>query len=280
MNILIPTDFSSCANHASNFAINLAQLFGARITYVHLMSIPIDWTHLEKDQTKKMYPDVTQKVNEANTKLQELRDRAEQEGVDAEFYVHYNESLEFLLEFAEKRNVDMIIMGSHGANGIREFFIGTNTQKIIRNANIPVLVVKNQVKPIRKIAIVSDFGEQMEDANHFVKQFTTTFKAEVHLAYVNTPFAFFDSRTILKRMASFAEEFQNVDIYKMHIHNDYQIESGIKHFCADHNIDLIVMGTHGKKGIDRLFSGSMAENVINHQQVPVLCLPISVPEPV
>ena len=72
--ILVPTDFSVCANHASDAAIRIAKVNGGSVYFLHYMSIPINWVHLEDGD--ELYPDITQKVKEVRNQLEEWMEMA------------------------------------------------------------------------------------------------------------------------------------------------------------------------------------------------------------
>jgi len=63
--------------------------------------------------------------------------------------------------------------------------------------------------------------------------------------------------------------------FETHIYNDLSVEEGVLNFAENKNIDLIVLATHGYKGIKRLFHSSLTESIINHAQFPVLSLWLS-----
>lgn len=116
------------------------------------------------------------------------------------------------------KNVDLIVIGSHGTSGFNEVFIGSNTEKVIRLADSPVLTVKNE----------------LED---FVKKF-------------------------------------KLSNYTINIYNSRNIEKGITDFSDEVNADLIAIETHGRTGIAHLINGSLAEDVANHIDFPVLSIKI------
>lgn len=272
MKYLVPTDFSQCAQNASVLAIDLAKKSGAELIFLHLMSIPIDWVGLEEKVREKMYPSTTTLVHRAEEKLKEWEGQASKKGVKSTSHIHYNERKSFINNFAQESRVELIIMGSHGADEMKDYLIGTVTQRVMRFSKIPVLVVKSRLAAISKIGFISDFSEENVSNEKIITNFTKLVEAGLHLVYINTPLNFQSSRVIDKRLHDFQNDFNFIT--HTHIYNDYQFESGVANFCEDHEIDLIIMNTHGRKGLDRISAGNLTENIIANLEIPVLSIPL------
>jgi nucleotide-binding universal stress UspA family protein len=264
--ILIPTDFSDSSNAAIDMAIVIGKRSSAEIHFVHLMSMPFDWIKLIEPNQKKMYPDVTVKVKDANIKLDALVERAEKEGLKAKKFILYNEDYSSLIVHQKSNECDFIIMGSHGIKGITEWLIGSNAQKIVRNSTVPVLVVKaDKGKSITQdIILASDFGPETFNAFKQVLSFAKSLDLKIQLVYINTPSNFTDTETIEKMMKRFVKEGDEI-IKNATIYNCYDFEEGLLKFAKDSD-HIIAMLTHGSKG-------SITDGVINHISNPVLSVP-------
>ncbi len=272
MKYLIPTDFSDCAQAASDLAISLAKKSEAEIVFLHLMTLPIDYVTSDAERKESMYPATKKEEERVESKLKEWRERAGKQGVRASSHIHFNEDKSFFHKFAKEKGVDLILMGSHGADELRDFFVGTNTQRTVRFTKIPVLVVKNHIWDIKQVALVSDFSREAVATESFIEKFVSMLGAKLHLTFINTPLNFHASRVISKRLADFNTDFKNNAV--THIYNDFQFDDGITNFCEDFDIDLVVMNTHGRKGFDLAVAGSLTEKVIANLDIPVLCLPL------
>jgi nucleotide-binding universal stress UspA family protein len=142
--ILIATDGSENAEKAANFGIKIAELSGAKVYAVYVIditpyySIPLDqiWSKEVYEQLEKMGHEITFSV-EKNAKAA---------GLEAESLVLKGDPAERILNFAEEQNVDMIVVGSHGIGGFERLVIGSVSEKVVRHAKIPVLVVREQKK--------------------------------------------------------------------------------------------------------------------------------------
>jgi nucleotide-binding universal stress UspA family protein len=156
-------------------------------------------------------------------------------------------------------------MGSHGASGAREVFIGSNAEKMVRNSTVPVLVVKEYYRgPIKNIVFPNTLNtENQEDLVMKVKALQYFFKSQLHLVWINTPLNFTPDTLTIERLEGFAKRFMLKD-YTINVFNHTDEERGILEFTNSIQGDLIAMGTHGRKGISHLVNGSLAEDVVNH----------------
>ncbi len=268
--ILIPTDFSTCADHAAQMAINIAKRGGYQLHFLHLLATPLNWLQLS-DEQQLMYKDVHDKVKAANEKLTVMVQKAEGEGVAAKMFLKYDESDQIILDHITSHSIDMVVMGSHGAKGVKEFFLGTNAQRIVRQSAVPVLITKHtdHIGPVRSIAFVSDFDAEMVDHFRSTLSLARMLGVKIRLVFINVPLNFTDTPTVEARMRLYAEQEPEL-IEAKDIYNFGDFEDAIKYYSAEHEIGLLSMLTHGRKGLDRFFAGSLTESVINHVNLPVL----------
>ena len=270
-NILIPTDFSACANNAAEIGINLAKKTGAGIHFLHIISTPVDWVKLPKEK-EQYFPEIKKAIGFAEAELDKLHRKAEKAGIKVERFLVYNKSSDEIINHAKKYKDDFIVMGSHGSSGIREVFIGSNAQKVVRYSQVPVLVVRDKPKQfdVKNILFVSDFTKRSEKAYDMALTFSDMTNAKMHLLFVNTPGRFEDSVDTRDRMKSFLKKAPKDST--AHIENALEVETGVLQVAQDHKYDLIVMSTEGRKGIRQMLAHSIAEAVVNHATVPVLCI--------
>lgn len=275
--ILVPTDFSLCAENAAKIAIEIAAKNKCEIDFLHFTSIPIDWVNIESAQDK-MYLDVTKKVNECKAELAKLAKKAVAGGVLSRSFVGYNESYQCIIDHVLQNDIDLIVMGSHGASGFREFIGGSNTQKVIRFSKTPVLVIKENTKHMiaDKLVIVSNF-EYSIDSNEnatersIVKlfQLAEDLGLEIDLLYINTPDAFETSKVIKDRMDHLENKY-HIQVKSKNIVNAETFENGLRDYLEEHTNTIVGMMTHGYRGLNRWFLGSLVEDVANHLESPMI----------
>lgn len=284
--ILFPTDFSEAANNAFNVALSLAKQTKAELIILHSLNsvqqyVDISLTSAGDITMPGMQPEVIMNAIEeerkrVDQKMAKLIDSVEKMGISVLSYV-IDEALENEVNnFSRTHNIGFIVMGTRGASGLREAFIGSTAQKIVRKAHVPVLTVSHNFEgfTVKNMVYCSDFSEdQINDQLPRVKQFVDFFNAQLHLVYVNTPSYFEESSVVMSRMKNVAQLY-GLENSTHHIYNAFDIDDGVISFANMIEADLITMITHGYRGVKKLFSDNVTESIVNHSKFPVLTLHI------
>lgn len=166
-----------------------------------------------------------------------------------------------ILNISKKNDVDLIVMGSHGASGYKEMFVGSNAEKVVRHSEVPVLIIKEEQGDfkVNNFVFASDFSDEIKAPFQKVVNFANSFGAKLHLLTINTPNNFKSSSVSQKIMNDFIADFK-VDNYQTHIYNETNVEKGILNFANSIDADLIGISTHGRKGLAHFFNGSISED--------------------
>jgi nucleotide-binding universal stress UspA family protein len=284
--ILFPTDFSDAANNALNIAIILAKSLDAELHILHSLNsvqqyVDISLTTAGDITMPGMQPEVVlaaiqQETDRVNGKMKALENELISTGITIKTEV-IQQALDFEInEIIHDNKIDFVVMGTHGSTGVKEAFIGSTAQKIVRIAKVPVLTVNvsSEAFKIEKIVCCSDFTEeQINEQIPRVKRFADIFNAKLDLVYINTPTYFEETKTVLDRIAQVKIDFA-LDDCDAHIYNAFDIDEGIINFASEQNADVISMITHGYRGVKKLFSDNVTESVVNHSEIPVLTLHI------
>jgi len=274
-NILVPTDFSKNCTKAAQLGIEMAKLYNAEIHFLHLMKTPVDWVKLNKLKEKR-YPETLKQIGIAKAALRALEKNAENQGLKCRTFLQYDARQTEILEHSGHFHHDFIITGSSGTKGgIREI-TGSNVEKIVRKANVPVIVVKeDEVSfPFKDIVFLSDFKEDVSGPFKEILSIVEKCDAHVHLLRINTQTDFNDIELGLEPIKQFLKDFPNLKNYSMSVFNEPTVETGINTFLKQQRADLITLSTHGSTGFLSLFSKSIAEGVTNHSTLPVMTIHI------
>jgi nucleotide-binding universal stress UspA family protein len=180
------------------------------------------------------------------------------------------------MEVAKNENVDLIMMGTKGASGVQEVIIGSNTEKIIRKSEIPVLSVHKD-KPITEVknaVVISDFKED-EDHQLITNMlaFLKEKKAKITFLRIVSPGSFTSTPLAEQAMKAFAKKY-GVEDYTPLLYNHEYFEEAVKQVSKRCDADVLIMGTHARKGLAHLFYGSKAEDLVNHLIQPIYTYPI------
>jgi nucleotide-binding universal stress UspA family protein len=138
--ILVPTDLSSASISAFKYARSIAEKYGASIFVLHVLEdIPILAIHTLDLTLERVEKDMEENARRQLEKLvkSNLKTKAKVRTFIRKGVIH-NE----IIKFANEKKIDMIIMGTHGRTGIEHALLGSITEKVVRNANCPVLTVK------------------------------------------------------------------------------------------------------------------------------------------
>lgn len=270
--ILVPTDFSEQAENALRVAVKIAEEHQSEIFVLHSMEMPL---HLSTTSDSGSLPESLFFIKLAQKRFGELRERPYLEGINIKESVGHKEIYEDIEDACKVNMIDLIVMGSNGASGFKEMFVGSNTEKVVRTSNTPVLVIKNNHADfkVKDFVFATDFSEEGLGAFDKAQKFAKKVGAKIHLLYVNTPAGFKTSVQAQEIMENFVRGM-GAENYTLNIYNDTSVEKGILNFAHFINAELIGMGTHGRKGIAHFFNGSISEDMVNHANMPVITFKI------
>jgi len=272
--ILVPTDFSDCARVAENIGLEIAKKSNAEIHFLHIQSTPVDWVKLTLEKEKR-FPETMAQIGQAKNELSKLVSRAQKIGLKGEQFLAFNKGREEIDRHIEHHKHDFIVMGSHGSQGMKEI-TGSNTQKVVRYAPAPVLVVKEKMEKleVKNIVFASTFEKDAHKSFHKVVEFADLMKAPIHLLYVNTPYHFKETDVVQAAMQTFLKKCPRGSC-TVNIYNALNEERGIEKFSKSIDADVIALATHGKTGFMKMLSPSITESLVNHSELPILSVGIN-----
>src|SRR5882672_1471672 len=141
--ILIPTDFSGCANYALPYAAAIARATNATIICVHVVepiAPAVGYTGLAEPLP---IADISEQLEDsAERELPKLAECDECAGLDIEEVIVHGEAASEIVRVAKERGVDLIVVSSHGRTGLGRILFGSTAEAVVRHASCPVLVVK------------------------------------------------------------------------------------------------------------------------------------------
>jgi nucleotide-binding universal stress UspA family protein len=207
---------------------------------------------------------------DARTRYSKMKASFGEMDIQEEFCVVNGSITAGVRAFVKDKNMDLIVMGTHGASGLKEVFVGSNTERIVRYASVPVISVRRSadVDSIKKIVfpVMVDYGvEPFVNRLHELKEF---FEAELHFVYIVTPNNFRKYTEIRKEIGQW-KEYYGLSDATLEIRSDLYEQDGIIEYAKEVEADMIAMGTHGRRGVAHLLAGSIAEDVVNHMECPI-----------
>ncbi len=272
--ILVPIDFSKQAECAAKIAAKIAKKTNADIFLLHMLEMPqgvIDAMSGNDNST----PASLLFMKKVHERFDELKTSDFFKGINITESVQFHKAFDGVIEESKKQDIDLIVMGSSGASGLKEIVVGSNTEKVVRHSEIPVLVVKegSDNLEINNIVFASDFSTEIKSKFQNIIDFANIFDAKLHLLYVNTPHNFNNTKKISTTVTNFIADF-DIKNFETYIYNETSVENGILNYAQEINADLIAINTHGRSGISSFFNSSISQDLTNHAIRPIITFKI------
>lgn len=270
--IIVPVDFSQQSEYALEVASSLAKEHKAEIIVLHMLEL----NYAMISSSEAYHPEQTVfLLKAAEKRLSEFLDKQYLKDIQITPVIKHYKVFSEVNEIAKKHNADLIVMGSHGTDGLEEIFIGSNAERVVRNSEIPVIVVKKH-RPgfkVKNFVFACDLRKETLPAFHKAREFAKKLGAELKVVYVNTPGDHFLSAGDMDEQISKFLDLAGVDV-PVDTYCDYSVERGVLNYSESTGADLIGIPTHGRKGISHFFMGSIGEDIANHSTIPVVTFKI------
>lgn len=274
--ILVPVDFSERSGYALKAAAKIAKKQNADIIVLHMLGLSESLVSSNANE----HHEILHYIRIVEQRFQEFLNKDYLKGIKITDMVHNYQNFTEINNVAREQGANLIVMGSHGTSGFNEMFVGSNTERVVRTSEIPVLVIKDDSDDfnLESVLFVSEFRDTSVDVYKRAMAFFNLFNTKVELIYINLPADKFRSNNQLRaRFQDFLEKAEDGDLSKLSeivIYNDYSVESGVFNYCEKTNANLIAIPTHGRRGLAHFFSGSIGEDIVNRSSLPVLTLKI------
>jgi len=230
---------------------------------------------INKDDSKEVF-EAMYYMKLAEKHFNEFLDKDYLEGIDIQTTVQNYKLFHELGDVAHKFDAGLIVMGSHGSSGLHEVFVGSNTEKVVRTSEVPVLVIKNRMKDtsFNKVVFANNFDQKGIASFKKALKLFNELDADMQLLYINTPGdGFRSTQEMQQRVADFFTAAMldgELGIDDVKYYSAYTIEDGIFTYCNKSGADLIAIPTHGRRGLAHFFTGSISEDLVNHSDLPVI----------
>jgi nucleotide-binding universal stress UspA family protein len=300
--ILIPIDASTNSQNAAMVGLEFARKLGASVRIIHVL------------QQRVMYPLQVETFYDEDARAQgeeiikPWTDHAERLGVPCETTVIESplwNTGEAIVEAAKERACDLIVMGTHGREGLGRLMVGSVAERVSRLATQPVMLVRSaatnntNINPFEKLFVPVDGSDSSAMALGVAHELCRQLNSSLEIAHVvpdlpiplTNPvgaYAAFDYAGLAKTLEESGHQIlsnavKNTTLSKVSsklvLADGQHISAAILKAARAASSDLIVIGTHGRSGMDRLLLGSVAEGVIHHAEVPVLLVRSPVAKP-
>lgn len=295
--VLHPTDFSDCADAAFVHALHLARRYGAALHVLHVQPT-LRMHHLHDALGAIVDEDALDERfhAEAEAQYRALLDTFETEDLRIRWVPRKGlRTATAILDYAKAEDIDLVVVGTHGRRGLRHLLLGSVAEELVRLAPCPVWTVRapNEDEQAgvtlltpRRLLVPIDFSPYSHDALRHACALAGSSQARLDLLHVIDPVqqpAFYETglvhrnaleerlrTTALDELQAF---FERIDGPKGEV--VYHVRTGyppreITALAGEQRTDLLVISTHGLRGLRRYPLGSVAERVVREATCPVL----------
>lgn len=272
--ILIPIDFSETSLLAIEHAGFIAQLFKAELILLHV--VERYWEQFSVIQPELMVPVPNDFTGIIERKLEETADSIRSRyGVRPICITSEGNVFSEILSISREHNVDLLVMGTHGTSGIMEFFIGSNTYKVVTQSECPVLSVQGHATKLgfKDILLpIDDSAHSRQKVNHAIL-LAQQFASKIHI--VGLPDS--DDESDLKKFDIKLDQIEGfvkkagLSCTRKTLHGTNQARL-TEEYAKKVNADLIVIMTDQDEDLTGRLMGTFAQQIINHSKIPVLSI--------
>lgn len=270
--ILVPTDFSRNADNAMHFAMILAKKQNARLILIHAYQLPVSPAAVpfsvladEKEQLNK----------EAIRKIKALCQEIEHVGgISYEYLVEEGETVPTILQACEQKKSDLIVMGTKGATGLTGIIFGSTASHVLEKASCPVMAIPEASKftrPIKKITYATDYRQSDIEAIHKLIEIASILQAQINILHISGDEISAEEEVQLmnefRKKVTKSIFYNNLSFQLLHGNN---VEEELEHYIANESTDMLVMATHFRNFIDRLFGKSLTKDIVEETNVPLI----------
>lgn len=290
--ILLPTDFSPASRRALDYGLFFAEQLGAEIHSYHAVVL-----HGDDPAAGDELAPLRDQLEEAMTEVSRSR-LAEWISADRRGRVEVRDVHErgfsaapMILEYAEREEIDLVVMGTHGRGGAARMFLGSVAERVVRHADRPVLTVRGSEEEqgltgFERILVPIDLSEHSRLALSYGKELAQLYGAALdllHVVHVTTYPVFYGAGQALRieqvkeRCREAIDELMAEApgpevVYGKHVLGGPPAKT-IEMFADETGADLVVLPTQGLSGLERALMGSVAERVVRQVACPVLTVP-------
>jgi nucleotide-binding universal stress UspA family protein len=271
--ILVPVDGSESADSALDHAISLA---GAVDAEIHLLSVVDPYVLSTVTERKEVEEELEGIVEEAATRVRDA-------DIEVQTAVEVGFPHEEILDAVSDEAIDLVVMGTHGRSGLQRYVLGSVAEKVVRLSPVPVLTVRvgaDGGHPYDDVVVPTDGSDAASPAEPCGVDPAGQFDAVVHALSVVPKGRIRSSETVAAHEEAAREAVDRVvacgDAVGVRVEGT--VDHGVPHrtivdYCENEAADLVVLGTHGRTGVERFVLGSVAEKVVRLSETPVLVVP-------
>ncbi len=273
-NILLPTDFSDNAWCAAVYALKLYEKEECTFYFLHSYKMK---TSAMSNLSNKL---LRYMADNANQELLELKDMAERanDNLNHNFEILLSaDAMDNAIDMAiNKYNIDLVVMGTKGATGAKEIFMGSNTVKIIKHVkSCPILLVPNEFdfEEPKQITFPTDFNRFYGEELLHLKELSKLYNSKIRILHINKEKNLSHQQDYnLAMLKAYLEDYPHT----FHWMPDYtKKENAIQDFIEELNTEILVMVNYEHSFIESIINEPVIKKIGFHATIPFFVIPSS-----
>ena len=269
--IIIPVDFSKHSEYALETGAALAKQHNAELIVMHMLELS---ESIFSASSTDRNEETAFMLMMTNKEFEKFLDKPYLEGISVTPLIKHHKVLKEVSEVAGHEKADLIVMGSRGHSEHDGIFTGSNTEKVVRYSDTPVLVVKSKPDSVNfnNVVLGCDFSEESISAVKNALELLNELADKATLLHVNLPNLSFLSTDEINENVSDFIKLSRLDETNLNIAftSDHSVEDGVLNYAKRENADAVAIITHGRTGLSHFFGGSISEDLVNHSKLPVV----------
>jgi nucleotide-binding universal stress UspA family protein len=274
-NILVPTDFSKHAENALEHAVYLGSGFRAEITVMHVDEFavtPLGAREIDDDAVRRFKERQDAFFNEQFAHMKQV---AQGQNVTLNTMVVPGRSYKVIVEESERKDYDLIVIATRGWTHLAQYLTGSTAERVVRFSRQPVLTIQQAPKPggaIETVLCPTDLSPAGNSALSYAFAVAQQSKAKLYIQYISELEKPESREQLMDRLPPLTEHYpqlHDVD-WEFICDRDVEPSNSIIRFAEDRDISIIVMSTHGRKGLRRAYIGNNTAEVVRKSTRPVL----------
>ncbi|MBP8067422.1 MAG: universal stress protein [Pedobacter sp.] len=276
--LLIPIDYSPCAQNAVHYGIEIAKMINAKIHLCHAIPIPeftpepgmVAWPLKDYKTTKD------EAYENLRSYIKELK-----EGIDFNLEITFSTELtpikQLVSELISKLKPDLMLLGMSGMGNVERFFLGSTSRDLIENTSVPVLLLPKHSKyiPLKKIAFATDLSKSDINSIHALARLFSVYSPEILLTHVSGHSEDMRNPNSLSNvfLSEVTSKINYSKIYFRHIIEEH-VDEGLVWLTAHAQINMLCMIHRQKHNLfSDLLKGSHTKKIAKMIEIPLLVMP-------
>lgn len=274
--ILLPTDFSENAYNAISYAVQLYKDIKCKFYILHTYTpVSISAGRMVDNYSSFDLQDITKET--AERKLKGIEDRLKTEFNNANHtfitMVSFNTLTSEMVEVVKKKEIDFVIMGTKGATGAKEIFIGSNTMQTIKNLKCPVIAIPSGFKYEKPSEILFPTDYKIHKANKYlslIKELCENNNSKLHILNVSQDISLKEKQ---EQTETFLDDFFKETIHLFHNTENQDLVKAIITFKKTYKINFLIMVHNEHNFFENLFFKPVVNQMVYHTNIPFLVIP-------